>query len=116
MKIPKRKKGKHTPSHERAPAQEAELAKRFGGKVTRGSGNGNDKGDVRVKGVLRIEAKTTKHKSFSVTQDMLDKIEEAALTSAELPALVVEFNEEGKPLRSVAVVPLWALDALIPAK
>jgi hypothetical protein len=113
MKIPKRLQGKHTASHARSPQQEAELAKRTGGRVTRGSGCGNEKGDVRIRGVARIEAKTTKHKSFSVTQDMLDKIEEAAMTSGELPALVIEFIDgEGKPKREVAVVPTWVLDVL----
>ena len=114
MKIPKRLKGKHTASHARSPQQEAELAKRTGGKVTRGSGCGNEKGDVRIKGVARIEAKTTMRKSFSVTQEMLDKIEEAALTTGELPALVIEFiDKKGKKLREVAVVPFYAIELLI---
>jgi hypothetical protein len=113
MKIPKRIKGKHTASHRRSPRQEAELAKRTGGRVTRGSGCGNEKGDIRIKGIARIEAKTTKHKSFSVTQEMLDKIEEAAITSGELPALVIEFlDDKGKPTREVAVVPTWVLGIL----
>lgn len=81
--------------------------------MTKGSGNGNEKGDVRVKGLARIEAKTTKNKSFSVTRDMLSKIEEAAVTSGELPAFVVEFvDERGRPQGEVAVVPTWVLDIL----
>lgn len=113
MKIPKRSKGKHTKSHERAPFQERALAKRMGGDVTRGSGNGLIKGDVRIKGIARIEAKTTKHKSFSITKEMLDKIEDAALSSNELPAIVVEFlGPDGKPDREVAVVPMWAIEIL----
>lgn len=113
MKIPNRLRGKATASHARSPRQEAELAKRTGGRVTRGSGCGNEKGDVRIRGLARIEAKTTKHKSFSVTRSMIDKIEEAAVTSGELPAIVVEFiTEEGKPVGEVAVVPTWVLDIL----
>ena len=47
---------------------------------------------------MRIEAKTTKNKSFSVTRDMIRKIEDAALTNNEIPVMVIEFiNEQGKP-------------------
>lgn len=89
------------------------MALRVGGKVTPGSGNGSIKGDVRVRGVVRIEAKTTKHKSFSVTLDMIAKIEEAALPSNEVPVLVVEFlDEHGRPIKEVAVVPTYILDEL----
>lgn len=100
-------------SHRRSRDQEKELATRVGGKCTPGSGSKSVKGDVRVKGVIRIEAKTTKNKSFSVTQDMLDKIEEAALAHGELPIIVVEFNDgNGRKLREVAVVPTYVLSEL----
>lgn len=112
MKSPKRQQFK-SPSHARSPVQEAELARRANGHVTRGSGSGNEKGDVRVRGVCRIEAKTTKHKSFSVTQEILDKIEDAACAHGEVPAVIIEFiDEQGNPLREVAVVPTWVLDSL----
>jgi hypothetical protein len=114
MKLPKRLKGKQSPSHARSPRQEKEIAKRIGGRVTRGSGCGNEKGDVRVKGVVRLEAKTTMAKSFSVTLEMIGKIEDAAVCSGELPVLVVEFlNPEGKPVASATVMPSWALDILL---
>ena len=113
MKLPKRIKGKEKAGHRRSPRQERELAKRTGGKVTRGSGNGNEKGDVRVKGIARIEAKTTTKKSFSITKEMLDKIEDAAVSSNELPAIVVEFiDQQGKKEKEVAVVPIWVIDIL----
>lgn len=100
-----------TPSHARSKNQERELARRLNGRVTRGSGNGNEKGDVRVKGICRIEAKTTMAKSFSVTREMVRKIEEAAISTGELPVIVIEFiSSEGKPLDSVVVMPSWALD------
>ena len=111
MKTPKRTR-KYV-AQERSPKQEKELAKKLGGRVPRGSGSGNEKGDVRVKGIARIEAKTTEKKSFSVTQKMLDKIEDAALPNGEVPAFVVEFiDSKGNPKRSVAVVPMWVLESL----
>ena len=66
------------------------------------------KGDARLRGVVRIEAKTTKHSSFRVTEDMLDKIENAALGAGEVPAMVIEVS--GKEF---LVMPGWALDVLI---
>lgn len=98
-------------SHRRAPKQEKALAKRFGGAVTPASGARDVKGDVRVKKLLRIEAKTTKNKSFSVTLDMVQKIEQAAAMSGEMPAMVIEFNDGfGKRIAEVALVPTYALD------
>lgn len=91
---------------------ERELALRVGGRLTPASGARDVKGDVRKKGVMRIEAKTTAHKSFSVTLDMVRKIEEAALSGGETPALVVEFTDNGKPICQVAVVPIYVLDLL----
>jgi translation elongation factor EF-Tu-like GTPase len=92
---------------------ERELATRIGGKITVGSGNKMEKGDVRLKRVVRIEAKTTKNKSFSVTLDMIQKIEDAALGADEIPIIVVEFNDNnGKKLREVAVIPTYVLDNL----
>ena len=101
-------------SHRRSKKQESSLAKTLGGRVTAGSGNKDVKGDVRVKGVARIEAKTTLNKSFSVTRDMIDKIETAAVGAGEVPALIVEFHDGfGKSLQSVAIIPMWALESLL---
>src|SRR5262245_59177471 len=66
-------------SHLRSRRQEKELAKRVSGHRISGSGSGHTKGDVRRKRVVRIEAKTTKYRSFGVTLDMVEKIENAAL-------------------------------------
>ena len=69
------------------------------------------KGDVRVRGIARIECKTTSRKSFSVTREMIDKIENAAVAAGELPVLVIEFlDRAGKPSGSVLVMPEWAVD------
>lgn len=106
-----------TPSHRRAPKQEMSLAKMLKGSRTPASGARDVKGDVRVRRLLRVEAKTTKHRSFSVTLDMLRKIEQAALGTGEMPAIVVEFNDgNGRPLGSLAVVPLYVLQELVDVK
>lgn len=102
------------PSYRRSRKQEKELATRLGGSKTLASGSKGEKGDVRVRGVLRIEAKTTKHKSFSVTLDMIRQIEDAALASDEIPCIVIEFNDgAGKRVKEVAVVPTYVLDDLV---
>jgi len=100
-----------TASHRRAPKMEKSLAKRTGGSLTPGSGNKYQKGDVmKAYGTIRIEAKCTKHKSFSVTREMIQKIEDAAVCNNEIPAIVIEFiDEQGKPQMEVAVVPMYAL-------
>ena len=112
LKVSKKIKG--TPSHTRSPRQEKELAKKVGGRVTPGSGNGVIKGDVRLNAVMRIECKVTKHDSFQVTREMINKIECAALPHGELPALVIELM--GPPKMEVAVVPLYVLDMIRSAR
>ena len=112
LKIPKGQK--QSVSHTRSKKQESELATRLGGKITPGSGNKLIKGDVRVNKVVRVECKTTKNKSFSVTQDMLDKIELAALPYNEMPVLQVEFiDAKRNPLRSVCIVPDYILEMIM---
>ena len=111
MKLPKSKQGALTGSHKRSKGQEKELAVRLGGQQIRGSGCGREKGDVRVKGFVRVEAKTTKHDSFRVTREMIEKIEKAALPNGEIPVLVVELN--GEPKQECAIIPAWALDLLL---
>ena len=98
----------------RSPKQEKERATKVGGRVTRGSGNGWEKGDVRKMGVIRIECKTTTKKSFSVTQKMLNQIYDAALPFNEIPVIEVEFiNEQGGILRRVAIVPDYVPDMIV---
>lgn len=106
--------GKQSLAHRRAPKQERELAKRSGGRLTPASGSKTQKGDIsKAYGVIRIEAKTTMKKSFSVTKEMVRKIEQASLPNGEVPAIVVEFlDENGKPEMEVAVVPTYLLQSL----
>jgi Holliday junction resolvase len=111
LKIPKRLQ--NSKGYRRSPKQERELATRYGGRNTPASGSGDIKGDVRKKGVYRIEAKTTQAKSFSVTREMIDKIETHALSSGELPAIVIEFlDQDGKPEKEVCILPMFVVDIL----
>lgn len=102
-----------TVAHRRAPKQEREVAARLGGRPTAASGAKDVKGDVRIKGVARVECKTTRHKSFAVTLAMVGKLEESALLAGEVPAIVVEFiDADGRRLAELAVVPTYVLDGL----
>lgn len=108
-----RDKKRGNSSYRRSKKQEKEIATRIGGRRTAASGAKDEKGDVRKKGVLRIEAKTTKHKSFSVTLEMIEKIEEAALSCNELPAIIIEFNDgRGRKLKEIAIIPSYVLGEL----
>lgn len=84
------------PSKRRAPQQEKELAKVLGAKQTSGSGNQTEKGDLRKRGAFRLEAKCTRQKSFSLTREMWEKLEDAASLNRqpEIPVMHVEFLDE----------------------
>ena len=116
IKIPKEKKEVKPQQHSsirRSYAQETEIAEAIGGKKTLASGSLDEKGDVRIKGVVRIEAKTTQYKSLSVTREMIGKIENAAVAFGEIPVIVVEFqNKNAQPVDSVCVIPKWALEMI----
>lgn len=112
LRQPRDARNRSGASHAAAPKQERRVASALGGKPTPRSGAGDFvKGDVRVKGLARIECKGTRHGSFSVTRDMVRKIEEAALGSAEMPCIQIDFlDANGAVESSVAVVPLYALN------
>ena len=114
LKVPKRLRGNMGTSHKHAPNQEKATAERLGGVAVKGSGCGFEKGDVRVKGIMRVENKCTQKKSFSLKIEMLSKIENAALSSGEIPAMEIEFIDPrtGKSLHKVAVVPMYVLDMI----
>lgn len=110
---PKRLTAEAGHSHRRSKVQERKTAERFGATVTKRSGAGAfEKGDVRLKGVMRLEAKTTRHKSFSVTTEMIGKIEDTGAMAGEIPVIEVELDNEAHPVR-VYVVPCWAIEALL---
>lgn len=102
-------------AYHRSARQEKELATRVGGNVVKGSGRGMEKGDVRAKGILRVEAKTTTKGSFRVTRDMLDQIEAAGYSAGEIPIMAIEFISPttGRPLGAFAIAPLSTLEELV---
>jgi hypothetical protein len=99
-----------SPAHARSRVQERETAKRVGGTLTKGSGSGNERGDVRLRGFVRIENKTTKYRSFSVTDELIDKLERAVFGAGEIPVLQIEL---ALGARKVLVMPDWALDIIV---
>lgn len=107
---------KKHPSYNRSKKQESELAALVKGRRTAASGSKDEKADVRKKGLIRIEAKTTSKKSFSVTLEMIHVLEEAALSGAETPCLVIEMNDGGVPvakkLAEVAIIPIAYLEEI----
>ncbi len=104
-----------TKSHKRAPKQESEITKLVKGRKVPASGAKHTKGDVRLKGVARIECKTTKNKSFSVTLEMAEKLEHEAALAGEVPIFVIEFNDPvtGKKIKDLIVMPGYALETLL---
>ena len=114
MMLPKRKLDKLGVSHRHSRKQEARIAVSVGGKTVVGSGAGREKGDVRKRGIVRIEAKTTQRKSFSVTRKLIEKIEDEATGCGELPAIAIDFiDENGAVEKSAYVIPSYALEDLI---
>lgn len=92
--------------------RELEIADRIGGRRQPGSGNQPfTKGDVRKKGVFRVEAKECFGLEFGVhRRDLLDKIR-SECSKGEQPAVVVTFRDRGthQELESWAIIPfeLW---------
>lgn len=73
------------------------VADDVGGYTTSGSGNGDDKDDVVVRGEWRIEHKFTKSASaFSLKTSQLKAVTEHASASGERPALVIDFRRLAK--------------------
>lgn len=89
VRVPKRLRAQ-TPAHARSVQQERETAERLGGRTTPGSGSKYQKGDVRRRGLFRIECKCTRNASFSVTRTMVRKLDEATLGTKEIPVFQVE--------------------------
>lgn len=91
--------------------QEAKTAERIGGRLTARSGAGDEKGDARRQGVVTVECKSTAAKSFSITMDMIEKLENAACLRGELPVFHIQFVDAvGNTVKSVCVIPDYALD------
>ena len=109
------RKGKQSKAYHASPKLEKKLAAKVGGYRTAGSGNKREKGDVRKRGIARIEHKATQAGSFRVTAEMLEKLELAARGCDEMPIMVVEFlDDRGRSFqRELAILPLSDLLELI---
>jgi len=108
------RQAKQPKSYWRSKKQEKELSKRLQARQISGSGSGFKKGDAYISGIVRIEAKTTLKQSFSITREMVRKVNDAAVNNDEVPVIVVEFlSERGVPECEVAVVPVKMLEILI---
>lgn len=101
-------------SHGHAPKQEGRVARKIGGRTVAGSGCGSEKGDVRIEGVVRVECKSTKNKSFPITRKLIEKISKEA-SGTEVPVIQVDMisPEDGSLTHSVYVMPVWAAESLI---
>ncbi len=73
--------------------QEKRTAKTYGGRQTLNSGAMSDKGDVKVEGVLRIEDKTTRARSYVLKLEDLQKVARAA-NGDEMPVMKVSFEDD----------------------
>lgn len=119
LKLPKRlRKGGTTASaaYKRSARQEKEVAQRLV-RVVRGSGRLIEKGDVRVKGLVRVECKTTTAKSYRILLDDLKKLALYAGGAGEIPVFLIEFiDQHGKKNGEVAVVEFHHLQEIIDAR
>lgn len=98
-------------------AQEQDVAEALGGYTQPGSGNmPGAKGDVRVKGRLRVETKFTKAGSFSLKLEELYKIAHEC-HGLEKPVFVIDYLDPGtsKLQDRFAVVPFQDLKELLNA-
>mgnify|MGYP006275095065 CR=1 FL=1 len=109
------RKAKQSKGYHASKPLEKKMAKRVKGYRTSGSGNKFENGDVRKRGIARIEHKATQAKSFRVTVKDLEKLELAARGCDEVPIFVVDFlDARGKSTgREMAVVPLQDILDLI---
>jgi len=80
-------------TRKRSDRQERNNAREVGGRVTANSGAGRDKGDVKVRGLLREEDKTTRGRSYVLKLDDLRKVA-AAAQGDEIPVLCVSFEDD----------------------
>ena len=110
MKIPKRRTRRKTPAHRRAPEQEKAAARRINGMTVKGSGSGFMKGDARRIGLVRIECKTTRHMSYRIRRQEIEKLEAAVFGAGEIPVMEIELDL-GKT--RFYIVPAWAMDDLL---
>lgn len=103
------------PAYKRSRGQERDTAKSLkGGRLIPASGAKFRKADVEVVNLARVECKATGAKSFSVTREMIRKVEDAGLMSNQIPYLEIEFvDNKGKTQESACVISRHALTILL---
>lgn len=74
LKKPKRDAAYKHLAQSRSGLQEKNLVDKLNAVLVRGSGRGKDKGDVKIKDILKVECKNTKKIGFTITSEMLDKM------------------------------------------
>ena len=114
MGIPKRfGSNPDKPAFRAWKAQEKYVAEAIGGRQTSRSGAGDEKGDARKERVVTIEAKTTGNRSFSVTLDMLEKLENSACNRGEMPVIHIQFvDSAGRKIKDAVIMPGYALSLI----
>jgi len=118
IRNPKRLGGNTTNDNQRkGRAHEARAVKALGRAATpaskvravRGSGAGREKGDVRGVGLFRLECKTTKNRSYSLTRDMIEKVEASVTAgSTEIPYMEIVVDDQSHDPKTCLVFPGWA--------
>jgi hypothetical protein len=103
-----------TDSQKRSRAQEKRAASRWGGKRQPASGAGTEKGDVRVKGVVRGECKLTRSSSYTLKLKDLETLEKQAALNEE-PVFEIEFQGV-YPSKRYVVLPGWVYDSYLERK
>jgi hypothetical protein len=104
-----------TVSHDMACIHETFLARLFGGRRSKGSGNlPNDQADGRNRRFetshpLSWEAKATAKKSYAVSVATWDKLVEQA--GAEIPVLALRFVDQPREGNRISDIDLVCLDA-----
>jgi hypothetical protein len=78
-------------AYKRSRKQEAENVERLQGRAIPASGSRFRKGDTEKPDIVRVECKSTEHKSFRVTRGMMQKVYEACILENQVPAIEVEF-------------------------
>jgi hypothetical protein len=95
LQDPPQERGPHPPTRslrKRISREELETARMVGGQRQKGSGSTpSAKGDIRVKGKLRGEEKSTAKGSYTIKRAVLDKIRSECV-GAERPFVLLRFR------------------------
>jgi hypothetical protein len=104
-----------SPAYLRSQEQEESLASDFGGRTTIASGSKHEKGDFRVKKLIRGEAKNTGRSNFVVTRKMIESLELESFGHGEVPVIIARLNgtKEYPQDKEIAALPVWALQELV---